>query len=220
MIKTTLFATIKDAMQFTGALSTPSKMPCFGWSIPAQKCKTGSFLRNKKGSVCEKCYAMKGNYTFPNVKNALQDRLDRFNANPEMFVEAMVFILEKKKAEFFRWFDSGDLQSVEMLQAFAEIAKRLPNVKFWLPTKEWSIVYKFLKVNTLPENLNVRLSSYMIEDERADNSAAKYAKRLGVSMSSVKKEGYNCPASSQGNSCGNCRACWSSSVFNVTYKRH
>ena len=35
--------------------------------------------------------------------------------------------------------DSGDLQSLEMLEAIAEVARQTPEVKHWLPTKEYGI---------------------------------------------------------------------------------
>ena len=37
---------ITTALEIVGGLSSPSKMPCHGYSIPAQKCMTGSKLRN------------------------------------------------------------------------------------------------------------------------------------------------------------------------------
>ena len=49
-----------DALKLVGGLSKPSKMPGWAYGIPAKECKTGSKLRQVKGSTCEKCYALKG----------------------------------------------------------------------------------------------------------------------------------------------------------------
>ena len=51
-----------------GTLSNPSKMPAFAWGIPIEKCNTGSKLAKVKGTICNKCYALKGHYVFKNVK--------------------------------------------------------------------------------------------------------------------------------------------------------
>lgn len=49
---------VKAAVAAIGGLSSPSKMPCHGYSIPAQACKVGSLLRNVSGSACAHCYAL------------------------------------------------------------------------------------------------------------------------------------------------------------------
>jgi hypothetical protein len=58
-----------------GGLSKPSKMPGWAYGIPAKECKTGSKLRQVKGSTCEKCYALKGCYVFKVVQEAQYKRL-------------------------------------------------------------------------------------------------------------------------------------------------
>ena len=66
---------VKEAKQITGGLSSPSKMPGYAYNLPAWECVTGVKLQAVAGSVCSGCYAMKGRYRFPNVKDAL-NRLD------------------------------------------------------------------------------------------------------------------------------------------------
>jgi hypothetical protein len=67
--------TTKEALQLVGGLSKPSKMPGWAYGIPAKECKTGSKLRNVKGSTCEGCYALKGCYVFKVVQDAQYRRL-------------------------------------------------------------------------------------------------------------------------------------------------
>ena len=208
--------TVKEAVAFVGGFSAPSKMPCQGFSIPAWLCKTGMKLRNVTGSICSKCYALKGRYVFPNVKNALQRRFDKIS--DPMWVSAMTIAINGTESSgFFRMFDSGDLQSLEMLENIAQIAKNLPNIKFWLPTREYSIVSSYVKKNgALPENLTVRLSAYMLEGK----PPIELAKRLGCVTSGVSDTGFTCPSSKQGNKCLDCRKCWDKNVTVVNYKTH
>ena len=172
-------------------------------------------LREVAGSICSKCYALKGRYAFANVQNALERRFAGLE-NPR-WVEAMAFLLNKvEKSGFFRWHDSGDIQSLAHLSRIVEVCKLTPQIKHWLPTREFSIVAEYLKTNSLPENLTVRLSALMLESA----PPVSIAQRLGLTTSGVSKTGFTCPASNQAGKCGDCRACWSKSVSNVNYKQH
>ena len=207
--------TLLQAIEKIGGLSKPSKMPCHSWSIPAKNCKMGSKLAKLKTSVCAKCYAMRGFYPTPNVVNALARRFESLS-NPD-WVEAMTLAISGTEGSgYFRWFDSGDLQSLAHLEQIAQIAKNLPNIKFWLPTKEFRIVSEFTAKNELPENLTIRISGYMIDGP----PPVALANRMGVVTSSVSKTAWTCPASNQGNKCLSCRNCWDKQVANVAYKYH
>ena len=139
-----------------------------------------------------------------------------------MVAEKKRFDAVKYKERFHRWFDSGDLDSVQMLDAICEVARRTKHIKHWLPTREIGIVSNYIKAgNVIPDNLRIRLSSTMINDK-----PLKSAKRLGVSTSTVHtkgkelpEHGHVCPASEQGNACQNCRFCWESDG-NVSYPKH
>lgn len=216
-VMTTTFKTTAQAEAIVHTLSKPSKMPGHAYSIPAFRCKVGSVLRKVKKSICSKCYALKGRYVFQNVIDAMEKRFHSLT-NP-LWVDAMTFLINKKeKSGFFRWHDSGDLQDIPHLQKIVEIAKNLPHIKFWLPTREYGIVSDYIEKieGIIPDNLCVRLSAYMIDGPTPDS----VAQRLGVQVSGVSSNGFTCPAPKQGNSCESCRACWDRSVYCVSYKQH
>ena len=213
-------ATIKALQMQVGSLSNPSKMPGFGYSTPAKDCQTGSKLAEIVNSICSICYAKKGRYVFPNVQNAMQFRLDSISKID--WIDCMVELISKKQSklpegqrEFFRWHDSGDIQGVWHLEKIAEIARRLPEINFWLPTREYRFVREWLATATKPSNLQIRLSAYMIDGK----PPTELANRLGLTTSGVSENGFNCPAPKQDNACGDCRACWTSDE-NINYKSH
>lgn len=157
----------------------------------------------------------------PNTANTLHKRLALMSQVG--WAKAMIQkIREEEHTGFFRWFDSGDLQSLKNLEDIVRIALALPHIKFWLPTKEYKIVLEYLERHaTFPVNLTVRLSAYMV-DKAGPNSLAT---DLGLTTSEVHSEssspaGYVCPSSKQGNKCLDCRACWSPSVKTVSYRLH
>ena len=195
----------KEAKKITGGLSAPSKMPGPAYNLPAQACITGSKLVKLPGSVCHGCYALQGRYRFKNVKDALSRRLASI-MDPR-WIEAMVVLIDKEP--FFRWHDSGDLQSVQHLKNIFEVCNRTPGTQHWLPTRE----VKFLPLNfdAIPKNLIIRLSGHKI-----DKAAASF----WPWTSTVVTAGRTCPAPDQNNECKDCRACWSRDTANVAYGKH
>ena len=207
----------KDLENEIGTLSAPSKMPGFGWSTPADDCITGSKLAKVANSICSICYARKGRYVFPNVQKALRKRLKAWRTVKNWVYKIAELIHRKQKSGNFRWDDSGDIQSVKHLRDIVAVANILPEIDFWLPTREYHFVGQYIKkFGAFPKNLCVRLSAFMINGK----PPVAVAKRLGLTTSGVMESGFNCPASKQENQCKDCRACWDNKVENINYKKH
>ena len=196
----------KEARKITGGLSAPSKMPGPAHNLPAWRCITGVKLQAVKGSVCAGCYAMKGRYRFKNVKDALDRRLTALK-DPR-WVDAMVTLITGEK--WFRWHDSGDIQSIEHLENIFRVCRKTPDTQHWMPTREAQFI-KRLKVNQVPRNLIIRFSSHMIDQGPVS---------FWPWTSTVVYDNKSCPAQEQGNECKSCRQCWDRSVRNVAYPKH
>lgn len=194
-------------------LSNTSKMPGKSISLDANICKTGSKLAKVKGSVCHDCYALKGAYRYPVVKNAMSERLEFFNSID--FVPRMVAELKRGRSEFFRWFDSGDVQNVGMALNIMDVVKATPEKKHWIPTKEHAIWKQALKMQALPNNAVLRFSATMV-----DKAPPAKWKHSSAVVKDIAPIGHECPAPTQGGKCGDCRACWSPDVKTVTYHKH
>jgi hypothetical protein len=209
--KSTTKLSVKDANAHTGGLSNTDKMPGKSYNTSARDCKAGTRLRAVKGSVCDGCYAMKGRYMFPVVQTALRRRLDAID--DPLWVDAMVVLISRQRVPWFRWHDSGDLQSVAHLEKIIDVCNRTPEVHHWLPTREYKIVADYRKAGgIIPGNLVIRLSAHMVDGI----PPAAY----GLPTSTVVTSGRTCPAPDQDNQCGKCRQCWSPTVKNVAYGKH
>lgn len=216
-----LISTIKQAEAICGTLSNPSKMPGFGYGLPASLCNVGARLAKIAGSVCSKCYALKGNYLYTNVQKSLTFRAESI-MHP-LWVDAMVFLILKKTEKIgcneFRWHDSGDLQSLLHLEQIVEVCYLTPNIIHWLPTREVALIRQYLRTyGPFPANLCVRVSSPMVDDEPISgfpNTSTVVSKSAAGNY-----KGFICPAPKQGNKCGDCRACWNKKVPNVAYMQH
>ena len=73
-------------------------------------------------------------------------------------------------------------------------------------------VLKEIKIEEIPKNLIIRMSSHMIDQGPV---------KAWPWTSTVKTDKqYSCPSSKQGNECGSCRQCWDKTIPNISYGKH
>lgn len=216
----------KDAIAIAGPLGYPSKMPGTAYGISAKACKIGAKLAKIPGSVCYGCYALKANYLYPSVQMAHDKRIAGIT-NPQ-WTAAMVALLKAAHARgtgrngpiqsgWHRWFDSGDLQSVDHLTKICAVAALTPEIKHWLPTRELATVQKYVaQGGTIPSNLVVRISATMVDGE----PTKVWPTTSRVHRVKAAKGVRTCPAPKQDGKCGDCRACWNPKVASISYHLH
>lgn len=212
---------IAEHVAYVGGIGLPSKMPGTAYGISAKQCATGGKLQGITGSVCERCYAMGANYTYPSVAQAHAARLESLR-NLGQWIDAWGHILEflgshlPDAERYHRWHDSGDLQSTEHLGAICEVARRNPGWRFWLPTKEYAIVRKYTEQWAIPGNLVVRVSMPMRDQE----STVGMRNLTGCTSTVGNVGGFQCPAKNQDGFCDACRKCWDKAHANTNYPLH
>jgi hypothetical protein len=216
---------VKDAVAQSRISAGNSKMPGSTFSTDAFACKVGSKLAKIEGSVCSGCYARKLQKLRPSVDQGWQANYVKATtmiaSNPERWADAVAFqikrIADKSGELYHRWFDSGDLDSVDMLRAIVIACNKTPHIKHWLPTREARIVKEYRKqYGKEPSNLVIRVSATMIGDKPiSGHTLTSTVHRKGETAF-----GHECPAPKQNNNCGDCRACWSNTVANVSYTKH
>ena len=235
------FASIAASVRASSgrAVSTSNKkMPGTTFATSPFHCTTGSKLRAVEGSVCNKCYAIRLCATRPSVKQGYETSefvlrriasLDRSDPERVRFTQGLAFQIrkatEKSNELYHRWFDAGDLHSIETLSLIVDIVLLTPEIAHWLPTREIGIVRQYANLagatlanlsTVLPANLVVRISSTMIGDApRSGCEHTSTVHRKGATIS-----GHGCPAKYQNGSCGDCRACWDLAVSNSSYEYH
>ena len=209
---------VKDIEKKIGTLSNPSKMPSYAWGISAKHCNTGSKLAKIKGTICNKCYALKGHYAFKNVFDAQEIRSKAIEMNE--WVDYMAELITQKYNKldksrlFHRWFDSGDLQSFSHMMKIFEVCELTPHIKYWIATREYKLVDK-IKEEDVPKNLCLRVSAIKV-----DSQPPSFWKWTSGVHKDKKPIGRECPAYKQGGECGSCRACWNRNIKQVSYKEH
>lgn len=219
---------LENSKSTVGGLSSPSKMPWFSYSIPARFCKTGSKLAELENTVCSDCYACKGRYLFENVQSAMNRRYDTLNDLEKWtadFIELLNNLANSEKDKtklYFRWHDSGDIQSVDHLAAIVKIAWACPSIRFWIPTREYAIVSEYLETigNLIPPNLVIRLSTHMIDSQNPPKIGGLPTSTVHTKQSKTFDNSFLCEAYTREGKCADCRACWNPTVSNVSYPKH
>jgi hypothetical protein len=214
-----------SAREVVGQLSDPGKMPGPSWSLSTKVCHVGAKLRGKPGTVCNDCYACRGFYAMPTTVKALARRLRQLKralrdpAFRDLFVEAFVTLLETEK--FMRWHDSGDVISVGHVAIIADVARRTPWVKHWLPTKEAARVTAFVNQGgDVPSNLVIRVSAFLVGDPAPEVPAPLRTSTVHLDRDARVKG--HCPAIKKHTTCdgAKCKKCWDPRVPNVSYGVH
>ena len=207
-------------------LSKASKMPCKSFSLQAGMHCPG--MINSNGNVidvCRGCYALKGMYRFPVVKASRQHNYENLN-HPD-WVNIMVDLIGNDK--YFRWFDSGDFVSVQMVENVFKVIARTPNTKHWIPTKlDSNINSKYKEINQAINCLLVDLPNCMVRFSSPSNNG-EYEQEHGstvipedlVKLFKEKSSDISiCPSKANAGKCGDCRKCWNKSIPVIAYIRH
>src|SRR5215472_6464607 len=218
--------TIASAQRDYGRVSIGNgKMPGTTFAVSVDFCNVGGKLATVEGSTCHKCYAARLEKLRPSVHQGWTANYFRATKmiaeSPDKWAAAMAFQIrvgaEKTGQPFHRWFDGGDLASLEMLVAIVKTCELTPHIRHWLPTREAAIVKAYRKAyGDFPANLVVRVSATMI----GDSPIAGHANTSTVHKHGAGHVGVECEARTRGNQCGPCRACWNRDVGNVSYPLH
>jgi hypothetical protein len=196
-------------------LSKTSKLDgILSWSLQALDTCPGS--KDAQGDLvpaCQGCYATTGNYRFANVKKPREFNREDFHRHD--WDSDMIKALENSR--YFRWFDSGDMFSLELAEKIYTVMESTPHCKHWLPTR----MHKFAKFKRVIErmqaldNVVVRFSSDSVTGERIEglNTSTIFSDTLPANA-------FECKAYQNEGKCSGCRACYDKSVSVIAYKAH
>lgn len=196
-------------------LSKTSKLDgILSWSLQAIETCPGS--KDSNGGLvpaCQGCYATTGFYQFKQAKGTrLANKQDW---QRDSWINDMVSALENSR--YFRWFDSGDMYSLDLAWKIHTIMLRTPWVSHWLPTR----MYKFKKfanvlnhMQALP-NVVVRFSSDSVQGEIIPGKTTST-----IFSGDVPAGAKECEAYKHDGKCNGCRACYDKSVPVIAYKAH
>ena len=149
------------------------------------------------------CYACKGNWLFPNVKNSLNQNLEAYKGNPDLFFESIA--TQTALVRFCRWHSSGDIVDMQYFEGMCKVARKNKDTHYLCFTKKYEIINEFLsKGKRIPKNLSIVFSAWSnwIPENPYDLPMTYvYGKEFNNEL--IPKDAIPC-----GGKCENCQACW------------
>lgn len=198
-------------------LSKTSKLDnILSWSLQAVETCPGSVgAAGNLVPACSGCYATTGCYNFKGTKAVREGNKEAWQ--DAGWVDTMVKALQK--AKYFRWFDSGDLYSLDLARKVLEVMRRTPGTRHWLPTR----MAKFAKFQgvlaemSALDNVKVRFSSDEVD---GTYTAGVHGSCIVPTASDAAAGVFVCRAYENDGKCSGCRACYDKSVDVVAYVAH
>ena len=149
------------------------------------------------------CYACKGNWLYPNVKNSLQHNLEAYKSNPDLFFESVA--IQTALVRFCRWHSSGDIVDMQYFEGMCKVARKNKDTHYLCFTKKYEIINEFLsKGKRIPKNLSIVFSAWSnwIPENPYDLPMTYvYGKEFNNEL--IPKDAIPC-----GGKCETCQACW------------
>ena len=193
-------------------LTSTTKTKCAGWMVD-----NGSCVGSMGCEVCRSCYCKKGPSAYAHVQKTRRQRRIWFeNAPISEVIGTLTSAIGDLKEKYFRGYVGGDFNTITAIQIWEQVAKNLPKVKFWFPTK----AYRVPKLLPYLVGLN-KLPNVVVRPSGTDfNQDAPVIKGLSAGTTVYTKEhgkpeGHtDCPMS-----CAGCRRCWNR-ITKVAYHKH
>jgi predicted metal-binding protein len=198
-------------------LSKTSKLDgILSWSLQAvETCPASVGKNGELVPACKGCYATTGNYNYPNVKAPrLENKQDWQRAE---WVNDMLVALDSSR--YFRFFDSGDMYSIDLAEKILELCTKATWCKFWIPTR----MHKFKKFQAVLSKLQA-LSNVVVRysSDEIDGTKVKGSTTSVIFSDELQLQGdeFICKAYENAGKCNGCRACYDKDVSVIAYKAH
>ena len=208
---------------------------------------------SKPDWICQYCYAGKSNYMHRTSQysqtarwiwiSGMVQHLGLEGAVEKM-TEALKFhqgnVKNRQRAgenpNFFRIHDSGDFTlSPNTYLLWSMVAREMPDVNFWAPTRMWTFpkFNEMVRSNPAPDNMSIRPSALHFEDAAPGIDGFDEGSSAHHMETDPVKEGiaqWICPAyQHDGHTCAgaggpkgekDCRVCWVHTDMSVSYRSH
>jgi hypothetical protein len=159
------------------------------------------------------CYAGKGTFLFPNVKNCYDANYNAYIENPEKFERDLLEQLPLYG--FVRIHASGDFIDRSYLDMIVRVCKVAKNVKFMAYTKKYELINSYLDDGKkLPRNLKIIFSIW--DTFPCDNRYNLPTASVIFKGQEQPQKGFICD-----NNCDKCFHCWGiRNGQQVLFKQH
>ena len=193
--------------------------------------KTGPAILDLAFPVCscredapckESCYACKGAQQIAVVQAAYYRNWRLWNEDPDNFFEQVFYEIKYSGLTTVRFFDSGDICSVDFLHRMVLLCEKTPDVRYMAFTKQYELVNDYISEHgELPDNLNIIFSAWdkLWNVPNPYNLPVAYVDFKDKRMNpEFPKNSFRCPMKES--TCSACKVCWNKNLKAVIFKQH
>lgn len=165
-----------------------------------------------KTPFCDRfCYGLKGRFTMEQIVKRNDARLDATLRDD--FIDTIVKEILKTKAPAFRLHVVGDFYTVEYVEKWIKIAKRLPSVIFFGSTRSWRCDFLSEVLKHFRDLPNVYIKASVDLTDTLEPFSC------GWRVWSVEGYGTPCPHDfGRVANCAECMLCWTVKEFDLRLK--
>ncbi len=106
------------------------------------------------------CYACKGRFMFPSIKQSHSKNLEAYLKNPKAYFTVIDTTLQMIPYHYFRWHSSGDIVDMNYLDGMCKLARKHRTTKFLCFTKKYELANEYFAEHTKPSNLTIVFSNW------------------------------------------------------------
>lgn len=214
-------------------LTWTSTMEAWSWSLPAGPINAGGSCApwsSGPDAVCACCYAMGGRYSFRKILSIQAVRFhwfkDALRKDADGLAEFLAHSIGLHACNgYFRIHDSGDFHNLAAVRCWTQVARALPAVRIWCPTRAHRLPGWRRALRELADaGVVVRPSA--LDTEQPPPTVANLAAGSAVYRGPIPSAVYSCPklngSDPDGHSCEaqRCRTCWDSPDTPIGYRYH
>lgn len=162
---------LKEASVYTVNFGIPALKTC----PMAKQCK-------------EFCYANKGSYSWPVVKQAYEHRFQE-SKKPDFDQTILENLFLMPKVEAVRIHDSGDFYNMLYLEKWIRVANAMPERTFYFYTKRVVMLKNYHARNEIPSNMKAVYSMGGSEDRHINPEVDRHS-RIFNTLQELEEAGY------------------------------
>lgn len=166
-----------------------------------------------KSPWCKNCYVNRYTRRFKRCREAYNTNMN--NSQKTFFSKLIISQLEKMSGYNVRLHPSGDFYSVEYIDQWISICKRMTNHKFWSYTRSWTVPKLFQKIKELNKLKNTQI--FLSTDPTMDLPPEDF--RIAFVEGDERANGIIClHDSGLKHTCLECGYCFKNKKGNVIFK--
>ena len=151
----------------------------------------------------KECYARKGNFTFANVKKALEGNYSAFCSNPTLYFDEIR--VRTNLNRYVRWHSSGDIPNSKYLEGMCRVARKNKGTNYLCFTKKFELVNDYISSgHRIPKNLSIVFSNWKNwQCENPYNLPTAWVEFPKEENTEIPETAVKCSGK-----CAECQYCW------------